>query len=752
MKQLLQDLRTGELFLEEVPAPAPMPGGVVVRNHCSLVSAGTERAMVGFARQGLLSKARSRPDLVQQVVTKARQEGLLTTLRAVRQRLAQPQALGYSSAGVVVAVGPEITDLKVGDRVACAGAGYAVHAEVVSVPRHLVVKLPDSVDFEAASFTTLGAVAMHGLRLAQLQLGETVAVVGLGLVGLLTVQLAKAAGCTVVGMDPREDRCRLAEQVGCDGTAATAEAMKSQVEERSRGTGADAVILAADTSGSEPVELAAAIARPRATVVAVGAVGMAIPRRAYYEKELIFRVSRSYGPGRYDPDYEERGRDYPVEYVRWTENRNMEAFVQLLGEGKLQTRSLVTHRFPIEQARSAYDLVMGKGGETFLGVLMTYPGEPNLSPTTAARSRSSASFLTAKEQARALGGPARVGLLGAGAFATSTLLPAMKRVPGIELVGACSRTGLSARHAADRFGFRYSTTDEGQVLGDPDINTVVVATRHGLHARQAVVALEAGKHVFVEKPPALDETELRSLFRALFAQGSCILAVGYNRRFAPMARQLKAFLADIQEPLVILYRVNAGPLPPDHWVRDPREGGGRVIGEVCHFVDFLTFITGAIPVLADAKATPSATASSQDSVVVTLQLENGSLGTISYVASGDRALAKERVEVFGGGASAVLEDFRRLEMVRHGRRSVHASRWQQDKGHRGEWETLVASLKHGGPPPIPYRELAASSLATFAAVESLRLGKPVPVDTEGFLASLAPGREDRQGANLSAPS
>lgn len=722
MKQIIHSVKGGQASVVDVPALAPVSGTVLVKTAVSLVSAGTERIAVEFAEKNLLQKARARPDLVRQVLDKAQREGILTTLETVRNRLDQPLALGYSSAGTVIAVGAGVTDIQAGDQLACAGGGYAVHAEVVSVPRNLVVKLPDNVDFESAAFTTLGAIALHDLRLAGLQLGETVAVIGLGLIGLLTVQLAKAAGCRVLGMDPNLDRCRLAEQLGCDATATTAKQMESLVVSHSSSIGADVVIIAAASSSNEPVELAGAIARDRATVVAVGTVGMDIPRRIYYERELTFRVSRSYGPGRYDPEYEEKGHDYPIGYVRWTENRNMQAFLQLLAEGKVNVKPLITHRFPIEEAPKAYDLITGKTGEPFLGAIITYRDQPDLSRRINLRHEfHEKERKTIRENSCQF--VARIGLLGAGNFATTTLLPAMKKVPGIEFVGVCTATGLSARHAGEKFGFDYCTTDENEILNDPAINTVVIATRHHLHARQIVAALNAGKHVFCEKPLAINQDELRSVVETFSGQCSSVLTVGYNRRFAPMAGQLKTFLADVHEPLIMHCRINAGYIAPDHWVQDPKQGGGRIVGEVCHFVDFLTFLADALPMRVYARALSNDGRYCDDNVVITLEFADGSLGTITYVANGDKAYAKERVEVFGGGSVAVLDNFRSLGLVKHGRSSKQRSYLRADKGHRAQWVAFVRAMQEGNGPTIPFDSLVATTLATFQIVDSLRSGR-----------------------------
>lgn len=723
---MFQSVRSGVSTVEEVPAPALIPGHVLVRNAASLVSAGTERMVIEFAEKNVLQKAKARPDLVRQVMDKARREGVLNTLDAVRSRLDQPLSLGYSSAGTVIAVGEGITDIAVGDRVACSGMNYASHAEIVSVPRMLVTPISSAnVSFEDAAFTTVGAIALHGIRLAEVKLGETVAVIGLGLIGQLTVQMLKAAGCVVLGMDLDAERCTLAGANGCDATATSAEGFASLVAARSKERGADTVIITAATASSEPVELAGSIARAKAIVVAVGAVGTEIPRKPYYEKELDFRISRSYGPGRYDPEYEEKGHDYPVSYVRWTESRNMEAFLGFVADGKISLQSLITHRFPIEQAAEAYDLITGKKDERFMGVLIRYRDEVDerrridLIPEPASKTKE----------------PVRVGVLGAGLFAGQVLLPAIQKAGGIEFAGICTATGGTGKHAASRFGFRYCTTDENEILRDTSVNTVLVATRHNLHARQVIAALQAGKHVFCEKPLCLSSQELAEVVHAKSAAPDQLLMVGYNRRFAPMAVDLKRFLSETRGPIAANYRINAGPIPAGHWTQDPAQGGGRILGEVCHFVDFLIFLTGNLPrtVFAIALPTPG---NPPDSVAVNLTFEDGSIGTISYVAEGDKAFGKERVEVFSGGRVAVLDDFRTLELVKGGRRTTSKSALRQDKGHVGEWQAFSNAIRQGNHSPIPLREIFAGMWATIAIAESLRSGVPIALKNNFSAASL----------------
>ena len=586
MKAIVQSYRGGAPEVAEVPPPALRPGGVLVRTAASLVSAGTERAMVELAAKSLLGKARERPDLVRQVVAKARRDGVAATVETVRRRLDVPVPLGYSSAGTVIAAGEGAEGLRPGDRVACAGAGYALHAEVVFVPRMLTVPLPPAVSFEEGAFTTVGAIALQGLRLAAPELGETVAVIGLGLVGLLAVGLARAAGCRVVGMDPDARRCRLAEALGATAAAGDAEGFLAACRAATGGRGADRVVIAASTASAEPVALAGEAARDRGAVVAVGAVGLTLPRKPYYDKELSFRVSRSYGPGRYDPGYEEGGHDYPAGYVRWTENRNLEAVVALIAEGKLAVAPLISHRFPIAEAEGAYELIGSGSTEPSLGVVITYPageghatGSP-VEPTAPATAAGGAPTAAPSERTAASPHPASplaVGVLGAGQFAAGMLIPILAKLPGVTLRTVCTAGGVQARHAAKRFGFTSATTDEAEVLADPAVTAVVIATRHHLHARQVLAALRAGKAVFVEKPLCLTEEELVEIAGELAlrerADGRpAQLLVGYNRRFAPMALAMKEHFAGAGEPLLLDCRINAGFIPPEHWVHDPAQG------------------------------------------------------------------------------------------------------------------------------------------------------------------------------------
>jgi len=705
MKQVLQNMRDGKTVVADVPAPQVRPGTALVQTAYSLVSAGTERMVVEFAEKNLIGKAQARPDLVRQVLEKARRDGILPTLQAAFNRLDQPMALGYSSAGTIIETGSGLTGFNTSDRVACAGGGYAVHAGYAVVPQNLLVKLPPAVDLESAAFSTLGAIAMHGFRLGQPQLGEKVAVIGLGLLGLLAAGIACAAGCSVFGVDLSPERIRLAEQMGVKAV------LRSEAEEAgktfSQGRGFDLVLICADTKSDDPVELAGLLSRDRGRVVAVGAVGLTIPRKTYYDKELTFQVSRSYGPGRYDPAYEEQGQDYPYGFVRWTEGRNLEAFVDLLAGKKLDIHLLITHRFPIEQAAEAYELITGKRAEPFLGVLLTYPqeAEPGLKRK----------IESAPASLHAMPGDLVLGVLGAGNYANATFLPVVDKVGGVVKAGVASAAGVSARHAMQQHGFRYAATSEQELLDDEQVNVVAILTRHQHHARQVIAALEAGKHVYCEKPLAIHPAELDEIMRLLESPDLPLLTVGFNRRFAPLTLRLKEFLEGADEPLVASYRINAGYLPPTHWTQDPNQGGGRIIGEGCHFIDLISSLVGQPPESAAAQFLPDGGRYHQDNAAISLRFADGSLGSVTYLANGDKSLPKERLEVFCASRVAILDDFRMLEMINGGRRQVVRDPSGQDKGHRAAWKTFLDAVRAGGPPPIPYTTLAGITRATFQA-------------------------------------
>ncbi len=712
MKQVLQSYRTGELSVADVPAPGLEPGCVLVLTRASLVSAGTERATVELAKKPLWQKARERPDLVKKVLDRVKRDGLFAAGKAAMQKLDSPLPLGYSCAGIVLAVGDGISDLAVGDRVACAGAKAASHAEVNLVPRNLCAKIPNGVSDESASFVTLGAIALHGVRQANATLGETFAVIGLGLIGQIVVQLLRASGCAVIGIDLDAEKIALAKTLGCDSAVLRSDDVLAKARAATDGRGVDGVIIAASAASSDPISLAGELCRDRGRVVALGAVGLEVPRRPYYEKELVLLQSRSYGPGRYDPSYEEGGVDYPIGYVRWTEGRNLEAFLQQLALKRLNVEPLISHRFSIEKATEAYELL--SGGHNPLGIVLTY---------SAAQAPSRDVALDARPVNT---GDLRVGLIGAGNFASGTLAPLLTSTPHARLTAIASARGVTARHLAERSGAARATTDGDALLIDPEIDAVVIATRHHLHAPQAEAALRAGKHVYVEKPLALDDEGVTRVLAAQKESGAQ-LCVGFNRRFAPLTRTLIEAFANRRAPLVMQLRVNAGEIPGSSWVHDPKEGGGRLVGEACHFVDLCQAIAGARVTQVYAQSiSPGAGARADDNFTLSLQMADGSLAQIAYVATGDASAGKERIEVIGAGVIAVLDDFRRLEIHRGGK-SSGARALSQDKGHAAAIAAFVAAAR-GGAPAIPLDEIEAASRATLACARSLRTGLPESVE------------------------
>lgn len=733
MKQVVQNIRSGITEVIDVPIPQPGVGQVLIKTSASLVSAGTERMVVDFAEKNLLGKVRSRPDLAQQLWDKALREGILSTLEMAFQRLDQPIKLGYSSAGKIMKIGQGVVGLGVGQRVACAGGNYAVHAEYAVIPRNLLTPLPDNVDDESAAFTTLGAIAMHAFRLTQVQLGESIAIIGLGLVGFLAAAIAKTAGCKVVGIEVNPERIERAKQLGF--TAVVPERARELKDALTGGKGFDAVLIAADTKSNEPVELAGELARDRAIVVAAGAVGQTIPRKIYYEKELQFINSRSYGPGRYDPTYEEKGIDYPIGYVRWSEGRNLSAFVELLAENKIDVKPLITHRFTLDQANQAYQLISGKLAEPFLGVLFVYPNNnQEIGGSSLDINKIILRHATKSDK------QVRVGVLGAGNYASLVLLPIMMKMNLVELVGIASASGVSAQHAAQKYRFQYATSQTEVLYQDETINTIVILTRHHLHASQVIQGIKAGKHIFCEKPLVLNQNELIQVVGALrekgyiptdynsvdeiieMRRGLPIFMVGYNRRFAPLMVTLKDFFYPLYQPAMIHYRINAGNIPAQHWLNDPLQGGGRLIGEGCHFVDILTYLTDELPERVAAYKLENIEPDLEENLHLVFRYPSGSVGLITYLANGDKNYPKERLEIFSGGRIGVLDDFRHLELVSNGKRQVKRVPWRQDKGHSGEWIAFLQAIIQGRPAPIPLLDILGVSQATITAQKALQSG------------------------------
>ncbi len=722
MRQVIQSYKDGRIAVAEVPVPACKAGGLLVRNVASLISAGTEKLMIEMGRKSLVGKARARPDLVRQAWAKAQKEGFISVFKEAMNRLDEPIPLGYSAAGVVLEVGAGVNGYQVGDRVALMGAGFASHAEVVWVPENLCVPLPPEVDFEAAAFGMLGCIALHGVREAGLTLGERAVVIGLGLLGLLTVQFLRAQGCRVIGVDLDRQKCELAKKLGADLALVPGEDnVEEAVANATSGNGADAVLIVSAGRDNRPILLAEAVARDRARLVLVGVADLSLTRKTFWEKELVFTVSRAAGPGSLAPLYEAQGFDYPIGYVRWTERRNLEAFLDLIGQGKVNLEPLITHRFPIQEALPAYDLIL-QNKEPYIGVLLTYPQKEEAPAKEARRV-----VLRPVGEKVAADRRQAVGLIGGGMFTKNILLPALKKVPGLELVAAATTTGVSAHHISKKFGFAQATTDYREILDNPAIGSVLITTRHNSHAWLVCEALNAGKHVFVEKPLCLSEEELAQIQEAY--DGRQILMVGFNRRYSALTQQVKAALANRTTPLVMTYRVNAGYIPLDHWVHDPMVGGGRLLGEVCHFIDFLSYMADspAVQVSTAAIAGETGKYSPDDNLIITLHFQDGSIGTVLYTAKGSKTFSRERFEVYGDETIGMIEDFRQAQIIQGGRRQT-IKKLSMDMGYVNELRAFF--LEQGDPARVRhlFAEYTASTLATLKALESLRTQQPVKIE------------------------
>jgi len=713
MKQVLQHLRDGTTEVADVPCPAAGRGQLLIRTSRTLVSAGTERMLVDFGKASWIDRARQQPDKVRMVIDKIRTDGLGPTLDAVRNKLDQPLPMGYCNVGTVVEVGAGVAGFAVGDRVASNGR----HAEMVAVPANLCAKVPGGVGDDDAAFTVLGAIALQGIRLAQPTLGEAVVVTGLGLIGLVTVQLLRAHGCRVLGIDFDRDKLALAARFGAEVVdLSAAEDPVRAAEAFSRGRGVDAVLITAATRSNEPVHQAAQMCRKRGRIVLVGVAGLELARADFYEKELTFQVSCSYGPGRYDPAYEDGGNDYPVGFVRWTEQRNFEAVLDMIAAGAVAVAPLVSHRFAIARAEEAYALVGGSAPS--LGILLEYPrdnGEATgRTVRVAARDAAPAPSRTAAAAASPAAATPTLGFIGAGNYATAVLIPAFA-ASGARLHTVASAGGVSGVHAARKFAIANATTDTAALLADPAIDGVVVTTRHDSHARFVLAARAAGKHVFVEKPLCLTLDELAQI-AAAFREPSPLLMVGFNRRFAPHVQRMRALLASLPGPKSIVVTVNAGAIPASHWTQDAAVGGGRIVGEGCHFIDLARHLAGAPISGHSAHALASARG---DSATIGLTFDDGSIAAVHYLATGSKAFPKERVEVFAGGRVLQLDNFRRLTGFGWPSfSSLHL--WRQDKGQGACAQAFVDAVKGASAAPIPLAELLEVSRVTIEIAESLR--------------------------------
>lgn len=701
MEQLTQNLKTGDMRLLEVPYPALQKGCVLVKNHYSLISAGTESKTVGDARLGMVGKANARKDEVKKVIDSVRSYGLKDTYKMVMNKLDAPSPLGYSCAGEVIAVADDVAEFRAGDHVAC-GGNTANHAEIISAPENLCVKIEASVSLKEASFTTLGAVALQGIRQADLRLGENAVVIGLGLVGQLTLQLLRAGGIKAIGIDTDSKQVQLAETLGFEAFQRNKENLDRIILQHTDGYGSDAVIITAGTTSSDPVDLAGVLCRKKGKVVIVGNVSTGFNRNNYFKKELDLRMSSSYGPGRYDKKYEDKGLDYPIAYVRWTENRNMRAFAELLKDKKINIDKLVTHVFDFKDAPKAYRLILDKE-ESFAGVVLKYD---------IANTAENKKIISVSKNHPGKAGIS-AGVIGAGSFAQNFLLPALKGK--INLTGVATARPTNARNIADKYGFSYCTGNAGEILADNSINTVFITTWHNSHADFVIRSLEKNKNVFVEKPLCLNAAELEKI-KNQYGRSEGILLVGFNRRFAPHIIKLKSLLKKNNQPIAINYRINAGPVAPDHWTQDKETGGGRVIGEVCHFIDLAQHLTGSRieSVSANAMKDPH---NLKDSLVINLSFENGSVAGISYFANGGKELAKEKLEVFCSGQTFVIDDFKTL--TTYGR-SVRVDKLtKQDKGHKTQMEAFIEAINSGKDSPVSFEEIYHSTEVTFQALESV---------------------------------
>ncbi|GAB3178531.1 bi-domain-containing oxidoreductase [Telluribacter humicola] len=703
MKQLIQNLKTGQTILQEVPAPQVKRGCVLIRTRRSLVSLGTERMLVEFGKANLLEKARQQPDKVKMVLDKIQSDGLMPTLEAVFNKLEQPLPLGYCNVGEVIEVGEGVQDIQVGDRVASNGS----HAEVVCVPRNLVTKVPDGVSDEEAAFTVIGSIGLQGIRLLNPTLGETVVVIGLGLIGLLTAELLRLNGCRVVGIDLDEQKLKIAAAKGITAcNPAKGDDPVKFVEDLTLGTGADGVVITASAKTNDIISQAARMSRKRGRIILVGVIGLNLSRAEFYEKELSFQVSCSYGPGRYDDAYEQKGHDYPLPYVRWTENRNFQTILQLVSSGLLDVKPLITEVVPLEEYDRVYDEI---GSSQAIASILEYPEQVDLRTVVRYHDRP---FSAQK---------GIVGIIGAGNFTKMTMLPALK---GAAVKYIASANGLSGTALAQKHGITYSTTDYHELLRDPDVDLVMITTRHNQHARMAVEGLRAGKHVFVEKPLAIYEEELDEIIATfLDPPESRSLTVGFNRRFSPHAQKMKALLGSA--PMNVVATMNAGFIPANSWVHDRTVGGGRILGEACHFIDLITYLTGSRVEAVCMNAMGTQPSDTTDNASILLKYENGSTGVINYFANGSKAYSKERVEVYSQERTLVLDNFRTL--TGYGFKGFSKMRTSQDKGHKEQFRLLLERICTGGASLISFDELINTSRATFAALESLKRGEWVKV-------------------------
>ncbi|MFN8307180.1 MAG: bi-domain-containing oxidoreductase [Ferruginibacter sp.] len=719
MKQVIQNFKTGELYVDDVPLPSLSEGMVLIENHFSLISAGTERGTVKVAQANLINKARQRPDLVAQVIQNIKKEGLKATIAKVKSKLDSLKALGYSTAGTVISSMDTNGVFKPGDRVACAGVDYASHAEIVAVPQNLVVKVPDEVRFEDAAYTTLGAIAMQGIRQAETVIGEKVCVIGLGLLGQITCQLLQANGCAVFGLDLSESFVGIANKYSADKAMLRNDPnLRAACDNFTNGHGFDTVIITAATQSNDPIELAGDLCRKKGKVVVVGVVPMDIPRDPnYYRKEIDIKMSCSYGPGRYDVNYEENGQDYPYAYVRWTEQRNMETFLDLLAREYINLKPLTTHVIDIADAEKAYDIILGKVKEPHIGILLRYSENETKARSVVTLAGKPLSQINAA-------------FIGAGSFAQSYLIPNVK-ASGASLDGVVTSRGITAKNVANKFGFNFCSSSVNDVLGKQEVNTIFIATPHNSHAELTIQSLQAGKAVFVEKPLAINTDQLQEVIETKKKHNHPLM-VGFNRRFAPVSIQVKKEFASAGEPIVMNMRINAGMIPKENWLQQKDVGAGRIIGEMCHFIDLMQFFTGSEPVrvFAECISTSNDKITPADNISIVVKFKDGSVGNLTYLANGDKGMPKELIEVFGGSRIGVINDFRDGLIYKSGKTVKLKS---SGKGHKEEVDAFIGALKAGQESPISFRSICLTTLTTFKIHDSLHTGLPQDINVDELL-------------------
>lgn len=707
MKQIIQDLKKGSTILEEVPAPLIRRGHVLIKTHRSLVSLGTEKMLVEFGKGNLISKARQQPEKVKQVIDKIKTEGLMPTLEAVFNKLDEPLPLGYCNAGEVIAVGDDVYEFKVGDRVASNGH----HAEVVCIPKNLVAKIPDNVSYDEAAFTVIGAIGLQGIRLVNPTFGETIVVVGLGLIGLITAELLIANGCKVIGFDFDEKKVKLAHEKGVLAFNASKVNTVATVEALTSNTGCDAVIITASTKSNDVISQSAQMSRKRGRIVLVGVIGLDIQRSDFYKKELSFQVSCSYGPGRYDEDYEQKGIDYPLPYVRWTQKRNFEAILHAVSTGKLNVKPLISEVIELENYLQIYNDMNGGS----IASVLKYPVKDGNH------------FSSVVEVSVAASKPANgvIGIIGAGNFTKMTVMPAMKN-SGAYFKYISSAGGLTARSLSNKYKIAFSTTDYKEILNDAEVDTVIITTRHNLHATMVADSLKAGKHVFVEKPLALNTAQLNDIITVQQQHPTLSLNVGFNRRFSPHAQKAKSLLGTSNAAMNMIATMNAGFIPPDIWVQDMKVGGGRIIGEACHFIDLMQFLCGSKVAEVCMSALGSNPEENTDNAIITLKFENGSQGVINYFSNGSKSYPKERIEVYSQGRTLVIDNFRKTEG--YGFKGFSSLKTRIDKGHKKQFELLISGVRNQNAQLIPINDLINTTAATFAAIESLKKGEWIKLE------------------------